>query len=223
MNTLITVLQVFGIGFSFGIAGPCFFFCTPILAAYVIGRRDRFVDTLADLVIFLTGRLAAYVILGALAGLSGGLIRRILESRAGAYLGPLGGIVSILLGISVLIYKEPAACECGRGRKAAYGRAGLFVLGFIIGVSPCPPLAALLVEIALISKSIFEGAGYALAFGLGTFISGLLVIGALAGIFKGAAARLVRSKTGNDAFRIVCAALLVLFGSWLIFRSLFMR
>lgn len=219
-STALTDLQIFGVGFSFGIAGPCFFFCTPVLITYLLGRRERWQEALSDILVFLIGRLSAYVLLGALAGLSGAVLRRFIHPSAAVFISPLSGAVSIILGVFVLIYKEPVTCACGQGTaRRIYGYSSLFTLGFILGISPCAPLTALLLEIALMSKSIVEGASYAFFFGLGTLLSGLLVVGALAGIIGGLVKRLVKSKAATAAFRIVCAALLILLGVWLILPS----
>ena len=212
LNSLITHLQIFGIGLSFGIAGPCFLVCTPILITYILGRREAPASTAVDIVVFLSGRLFAYIVLGALAGASGAALRHFAESNAGFALRPLGGIISILLGLVVLVRKEGTACARKAGHNKVYDFGSLLALGFIIGISPCPPLIALLLEIALMSKSAFEGASYAFSFGLGTFLSGLIVIGALAGILKGIVGKLVRSKGISMFFRVACALLLILLG-----------
>ena len=91
------------------------------------------------------------------------------------------------------------------------------MLGFIIGMFPCAPLLALLFEIALMSKTALAGMFYALFFGLGTLISGLIVIGSLAGIFSWLPAKIFKSKRSNFVFRIICALLLMLLGLGLIF------
>lgn len=223
-NTLLTNLQIFGVGLSFGIAGPCFFFCTPVLITYLLGRRERWREALVDILLFLAGRISAYVLLGALAGLSGAVLRRFIGPSVAVYINPLSGAVSVILGVFVLIYREPVSCACAGGAaRKIYGYGSLFALGFILGISPCAPLAALLLEIALMSKSVLDGASYAFFFGLGTLLSGILVIGALAGIVGGIAKQLVRSKSAAAAFRIACAGLLMAFGAWLILTSPLIR
>jgi thiol:disulfide interchange protein DsbD len=220
LNTAITDLQIFGIGFSFGIAGPCFLFCTPVLITYLLGRKERWHEALGDILVFLTGRLSAYVLLGSLAGLSGAVLRRFIGPPAAAFINPAAGAVSIMLGILVLVYKEPVLCACGGSpARKIYGFGSLFTLGFIIGISPCAPLTALLLQIALMSRSVVDGASYAFFFGLGTFLSGLLVVGALTGVIGGLIRKLVRSGPAAAIFRAACAALLILLGLGLIFRN----
>jgi len=217
LKTFITHLQIFGIGFSFGIVGPCFFLCTPILITYIAGSKRRWQEGLGDTLIFLLGRLLAYLLLGILAGLSGALLRRFTGSAIISIFKPLGGVVSIFLGIFVLAYRRSDACACPTTHSKVYNLGGLFVLGFIIGAVPCAPLLALLFEIALISKSALEGMSYALSFGLGTLLSGLIVVGTLGGILTGFLGKVLKTGSSNFIFRVACALLLMLLGLSLIF------
>jgi thiol:disulfide interchange protein DsbD len=214
-----THLQLFGIGLSFGIAGPCFFTCAPVLLTYVVGKREKYPATVFDISVFLAGRLAAYLILGAVAGASAAALRQFNESGFIMYVRPLGGVMSILLGLSVLLRKGSCRCAGDGPRNPVYGLCSVLVLGFIIGISPCAPLLALLFEIALMSRSILDGVSYAFSFGLGTLLSGFIVVGALAGILKGATDRLVRSEGMVRFFRIACAALLIALGAGIVFSN----
>ncbi|MCM8761557.1 MAG: sulfite exporter TauE/SafE family protein [Candidatus Omnitrophica bacterium] len=217
-NTLITHLQIFGIGFSFGVVGPCFLVCAPILVTYILGKREQWHRTLIDILIFLTGRLSAYVILGAIAGASGALLRKFTQSNLDYVFKSIAGVVSIVLGITILV-RKPSSSQCAFG--AAYtkvsGFGGLLALGFLIGISPCVPLAALLFEIALMSKGSYDGALYALSFGLGTFLSGLITVGAIVGILKEVIQKTIRSQIVLTFFKVMCAILLMLLGVGIIF------
>jgi cytochrome c-type biogenesis protein len=215
LNT-VTFLQLFGIGFSFGLAGPCLLVCTPVLIAYIVGKQVRLRQVLVDISIFLTGRLLAYLVLGYLAGLSGLILRQFSNSSLVALLKVPGGIIIILFGLYVWVGKEPLSWVCKRGANTIFNSTGLFILGFVIGVFPCAPLLALLFEITLVSKSAWGGLLYALAFGLGTFISGFMVMAALSGIFTRLPSGIFKSKTGNLIFRTICAVLLILLGLRLI-------
>ncbi len=215
-KAVITHLQIFGIGFSFGIVGPCFLTCAPILVTYVVGTKRRPGQVFADVSIFSSGRLVSYAILGALAGLSGGLIKSLTGPSVEGIFRPLAGIVSILLGILVIILKRNDTCACPNRKDRFYNFGGLLALGFIVGASPCAPLIALLFEIALMSKTALEGASYALSFGLGTFLSGLLIAGIFSSVLTGFAARMLKSKSANLVFRVVCGVILILLGAGLV-------
>lgn len=216
-NAFITSLQLFGIGFSFGIIGPCFLTCTPILITYIIGSKKRWREALADTLIFLSGRLLAYLILGILAGYSAAVLKDFTTSGLALFFKPLAGTISILFGISVIVHKADShTCECGPAHNKAYSTGGLFALGFAIGITPCAPLLALLFEITLISKSALDGLYYGLSFGLGTALSGFIVVGALSGIVTWFPIKMLKSESGNFVFRIICGLLLMLFGLSLI-------
>lgn len=219
VNKLITCAQVFGIGFGFGVIGPCFLTCAPVLLTYVAGTQRNWRSALADVVIFLSGRLSAYCLLGIFAGISGALIRQIGAPFVNAVVNIIGGALSIMLGVAVLFNKPGGAGVCAVSHNKTFNFGGLFFLGFFIGISPCAPLIALLFEITLISKSAVDGLLYALFFGLGTFLSGLLVVGSAAGLFAWLPERFVRSDRSRSVFRIVCAALLFLLGAAIIMHG----
>jgi len=212
----LTLFQLMGIGFTFGMAGQCLFSCTPILLTYVAGSDRHFKDALADIFIFLSGRLAAYIVLGCLAGLSASLLRQFVDSRSAPYLKQIAGALSISLAFFVLFSKDPSQCAGGRCPAKEYGAGPLAALGFLIGLAPCGPLVTLLLQITLMSKNAFDGGMYALAFGLGTALSALVVVGSLAGVFTKFAAKYLISGKANLAFRMISAILLVVFGAMLI-------
>ena len=85
-----------------------------------------------------------------------------------------------------------------------------------MGLAPCAPLVTLLFQITLMSRNAFDGGLYALAFGLGTALSALIVVGSVAGIFTKFAVEFIASGRANLVFRIICALLLVFFGVMLI-------
>lgn len=217
-GTLVTCLQLFGIGFSFNLVGPCLLVCAPILLTYVAGNRKDLRASISDVLVFSFGRLSAYTGLGYLAGLSGEFLRRMAGPSAyGVFFKPFAGIISILLGLVILFNRKGyAGNKCPEARGAKYGTAGLFLLGLAQGAVPCAPLTALLLEIALMSKNALHGAAYAFAFGSGTFLSGLLIFGAISGVMSVFAKNMIRSKEAIIVFNLVAAILLILLGVSLI-------
>ncbi len=216
LNALITHLQLFGIGFSLGIAGPCLLVCTPALLAYTSGTKRRWSGVLGDVLTFLSGRLAAYICLGFLAGLSALVLRRFINSGLISFFKPAAGIFTIILGVLVFVYKDTDTCECRSNGKRIYNFGGLFVFGFLIGITPCAPLTALLFEIVLISKNGLEGASYALSFGLGTALSGLIVLGLLGGALARLPVNVLKSNTARIVFKWICSIFLISMGLVLI-------
>jgi sulfite exporter TauE/SafE len=123
----------------------------------------------------------------------------------------LGGVIIILLGIYVWWGRETFFWWRNCNTNRIFSFSSLFILGFIIGVFPCAPLLALLLEITLISKTALEGMFYALFFGF-------IVIGGLSGILIWLPMKMLKSKRSNLVFRIICALLLIWLGLELIFR-----
>lgn len=217
-KTLITYLQLFGIGFTFGIIGPCFLVCTPILITYIAGSQKRFKHSLKDILIFLIGRLSAYLVLGLLAGLSAKALSKFTDPSLLLLFKPLAGIVSIILAISILARKECDNLLCRLAHNKIYNYASLYILGFVIGIAPCAPLLALLFDITLMSKRPLDGVYYALSFGLGTFLSALIVVGSVTGIITWFPLKILKSEKSNLVFRVACSVLLILLGLGLILR-----
>lgn len=217
-NMFVTAGQIFVIGFSFGLAGPCFLSCSPALITYSLGTKKKLSEIISDICIFLFGRLLAYVLLGYLAGLSGVVLRQFISSHLSFFLKPISGIVSIIWGVFVLISKQSDSFVCRWIQNKIPNFTSLLLLGFLIGISPCVPLLALLSEIVLISKTVWDGICYGLFFGLGTFISGLLIIGVITGILSGLILKILRSEKSRFIFRVICALLLILWGLSLIFN-----
>ncbi len=217
VNTTITYFQLFGIGFSLGIAGPCLLTCAPLLVTYIAGRRISFLEGFRDILTFLCGRFFAYLALGYIAGFSGSYLRVLASGVFTSWLRLLAGAVIILMGIYIGLGQNVLNKICPARLSKVSGISSLFLLGIIIGVSPCPPLVGLLVELAMISKNGLDALFYTLFFGLGTFIAGLLTLGVLSSLFSWLPAKIFNSTKIKFTFRILCALLLVLLGLNLMF------
>ena len=213
-------LQLFGIGLSFGISGPCLLSCTPFFIAYFAGKKLKWSQGLIEALIFLAARLFAYLILGYLAGLSAILLRQFSGSVFILFLKPLCGFIIVLLGVLILFARGPACRQHLFLTNKVFTFGSLFTLGFMMGILPCAPLLALLFEITIISKTAFQGVFCALSFGLGTFISGFIIIAGLSGIISWFPAKILKSNLSLLTFRIICASLLILLGLGLILSKI---
>lgn len=218
-KTFITFLELFGMGFSLGVSGPCVLACAPVLVAYSAGKNLNRKQASLNICLFLSGRLLAYLVLGYLAGLSGIILRQLSGSEVVSFLEWAAGIMVIILGFYVALGKEPFSWVCRCKTGSAFGWAGVFLLGFTIGVSPCAPLLALLFEISLMTKGALQGMFYALFFGLGTVVSSFIVVGVLSEVFTYLPSRLLKSKKANLFFRIICALLIIILGMGIIFKQ----
>jgi sulfite exporter TauE/SafE len=209
---LISALQVFSFGFILGVAGPCLLYCLPVILALSAGIRQDYKKILSGIVIFLSGRLLAYVVLGFLAGVSAVLLRQFTDSQLSFYLNPAAGLISIAFGVYIFSYRRKEEKTCPNPTHKILSSGGFFVFGFVMGIAPCPPLMGLLLEITLISKTFLQGAIYGLMFGLGTFLSGFILAAGLSGVLSWLPKKIGLPLVTNKIFKGIYAAILILFG-----------
>ena len=203
---VIPVLQIFSVGFILGLTGPCLFYCLPVTLALSAGVQKSYKKILLGIIIFLSGRLFAYTLLGFLAGVSGFILRQFTDSDFSFYLKPAAGLISIAFGVYIFFYRQGEEKNCRSLPGKILNNGGFFIFGFLVGLSPCPPLMGLLLEITLISKGFLQGAIYGLVFGAGTFLSGFILAAGLSRVLN----RWYLKKI--TAFKSIYAAILVLFG-----------
>ena len=86
-------------------------------------------------------------------------------------------------------------------------------LGFLIGISPCVPLVAILTYIACTATNVLRGIAYALCFGIGTIVP-VMILGPLVGLLP---EKMFKSPTHLRVFKIVCGVILILFGLQLLY------
>jgi sulfite exporter TauE/SafE len=193
LDTLSTAIQLFAIGFAFNISGPCLASCTPLLAAYIAGTQKSFFRSFVDIFIFSLGRLIAYVFLGLLVVAFMGFFRQFIHADTKILFNSIAGIISVFLGCIIVLSRNKNSWSC-RFLNGFFGRGNIFVLGFVMGVIPCFPLTILLFEIGIMSRNVFMGMLYAFFFGLGTFLSTILILGAFSGIISGLLGKIINPR-----------------------------
>jgi thiol:disulfide interchange protein DsbD len=179
-------------GLLYGLA-VCTASCLPYVASYIAGIGAGFRKSVAVTLIFNSGRVAGYALIGSLIGLFGGLFRLFISDAAlspyQVYSSFAFGIVTIIIGASILLkYRAPCNCSpsdrkdlVAQGKISSLGfdfRA--FSLGLTRGVIICPPLIALLIYSLPFSNPI-GSVGMAILFGLGTTLSPMLLLGGVTG------------------------------------------
>lgn len=217
LDTLTTAFELFAIGFTMNIAGPCLLSCTPMLAAYVAGAQKSFFRSFLDIFIFSTGRLIAYVFLGFLVVAFVGFFRQFIHAETKILFNSIAGIISVFLGCIIVLSRNQKTWSC-KFLDGAFGRGNIFVLGFVMGVIPCFPLTVLMFEIGIMSKNAFIGMFYAFFFGLGTFLSTMLLLSGFSGIVSGVLSKIIKSERAKLVVRIICSVLLIALGVRLLFR-----
>jgi sulfite exporter TauE/SafE len=179
-------------GLLYGLA-VCTASCLPIVTSYIAGIGAGFSKGVKVTLIFSSGRVLAYALIGGLIGLFGGLFRLFVSDSAISpfqiYASLAFGVVTIVIGISIFLKsRKPCGCNAqdpkGKGISGKAGRFGVdfgaFSLGLSRGLILCPPLIALLIY-SLPFTSPLGSVGIALLFGLGTALSPILLLGGVTG------------------------------------------
>lgn len=166
---LSAMLTTFIIGLSFG-AGACMFTCIPTLGVMLlsqdIGVREISLQTWR----FNAGRMSAYALLAATSGLIGASLVGLLDMSYANYI-----FAVMLLGSAVLLWRKGKVSGCtSHGRNQI--RAGLFGIGFAMGLRPCAPLAGVMAAAATTGSAVY-GLLLGLSFGLGAIVIPQLVFG----------------------------------------------
>jgi len=179
-------------GLLYGVA-VCTASCLPYIASYIAGVGAGFRKGFGLTLVFSSGRIAGYALIGTVVGLFSGLLRMLVSGAAFSpfqvYASLAFGVVTLIIGVSVLA-KSRRPCECqasdtkvmfARGKKGLLGfDFGAFSLGLSRGLILCPPLIALLVYSLPFSTPI-GSLGLAVLFGLGTVLSPMLFLGGVTG------------------------------------------
>ncbi|MDD5491879.1 MAG: sulfite exporter TauE/SafE family protein [bacterium] len=214
----IECLKLFITGFTAG-AGPCLLSCAPVLLPLLtVTAKDR-TQGITATILFVTGRLAAYLVLGFLAGWSirwldkfgpAALIPVVIKACAAGFIIILGALIMIGRGISVRYCDRFIKYFIDKNHKS------MFILGILLGFAPCLPLIGILTYIAVKSTSPWQGLMYAGCFGLGNIIIVLLLGGFSSSLLARYRQNLDR---GRKILGQACGLFLILWGILLTFKN----
>lgn len=163
-----TLFAVWLLGLSLGLTA-CTVTCLPFMGTWVLGRGGSQKQALYDTAMFVTGRIFAYTLLGALAGGAGLWLSQAMNGGTGNL---VIGLVSIAAGVWLLRGDKPHS-PCGVVRGA--GSTPPLLMGFSLSLTPCAPLASLLAVCAA-AGSVRLGMTNGMMFGLGAALTPLLIL-----------------------------------------------
>lgn len=217
MNNIISGLFLTGVLFG---SGPCVASCGPFLISYIAGTRKTAARGVVAYILFSSARVSVYIALGvsvfflsrfAVERLLGGLQKYILIS---------GGVFMIIVGFFMVFSKRMDSGLCRKISRHLLERdkKSIVAAGLVIGLLPCLPLLSVLSYIGLVSRGWADSVLYSLSFGMGTFVSPLIVLV----IFSGLIQRLFAGK--NDIYRSIftslCGLVIIFLGARLISAGL---
>lgn len=170
-----TLFTVWLLGVSLGLTA-CTATCLPFMGTWVLGRGGTQKQALRDTALFVTGRIFAYILLGALAAGAGAWLTQVMRGGTGNF---VIGAASIAAGLW-LLRPATAHAPCDAARNA--GRTPPLLLGFSLSLTPCAPLASLLAVCAA-AGSVKLGMASGAMFGLGAALTPLLILLPLISLF----------------------------------------
>jgi sulfite exporter TauE/SafE len=190
--------------------GPCLALSGPILLPYIAATKGGWREGLRASAVFSLGRLLALAILGGLASVAFASINRFFPPHRSGYLYLVMAIFIVLMGALIILGKgfRVPFHRILREHVVERGTASMLGLGFLIGISPCATLVAILTYIACVATNALYGIVYALCFGVGTVVP-LMILGPLVGFLP---EKTFKSATPLRVFKAICGAILILFG-----------
>ncbi len=163
-----TLFTIWLLGVSLGLTA-CTATCLPFMGTWILGRGGSQLQALRDTVLFVSGRIIAYCLLGAIAGGAGAWLAQAMRGGTG---NAVIGLTSIAAGMW-LMRSEKKHAPCGVARGA--GSTPPLLMGFSLSLTPCAPLASLLAVCAA-AGSVEMGMANGVVFGLGAALTPLLIL-----------------------------------------------
>lgn len=179
-NASYAVLFVVGVITSFHCVGMC----GGIMFSQTIGKesKNKF-DAMKPALLYNTGRVTAYTVLGGIIGAIGSVFALSLSAKAGLQL--FAGVFMIMMGFNMAGFKAFRKIQIKLPNVACRAmckpRAPFFV-GFLNGLMPCGPLQTMQIY-ALGTGSALAGALSMFMFSIGT-VPLMLTFGALSGLLS---------------------------------------
>jgi sulfite exporter TauE/SafE len=161
--------------------------CLPYVASYIAGIKAGFRRGVAVTAVYNLGRIAAYAVIGSIAGLLRTLIDDAFLETYQTIFSVIFGFVVIFIGISIF-FKKPPCNTCQPKTVEAKGglegfRQNFDVRAFFMGLSRgfvlCPPLVAFLLY--AITNYQTNYTVLAVLFGLGTALSPMMILAGVVG------------------------------------------
>jgi sulfite exporter TauE/SafE len=180
-------LEALAVGLLYGLAF-CTSACLPYVASYIAGIGAGFRKGIIVTSIYNLGRITAYAMIGASIGMLKLVVNDTFLSSFQKYSSLAFGVVTIVIGISILLKSKPSSCTCTVEKEKNFGTRKLterfdvraFSLGLTRGLIVCPPLVALLIYSMTFTAPI-DSFAVAVLFGLGTALSPILLLGGVTG------------------------------------------
>jgi sulfite exporter TauE/SafE len=184
-------LAAFAVGLSYGFVF-CTSACLPYLASYIAGIGAGFREGIFVTLLYNSGRVTAYALIGAAIGLFKIILSDQILSSFQTYSSFAFAFVTIVIGVNILLKSRQTLHSCDN--CVPTGKTNLtlnstnrkfdfraFSLGLSRGLIVCPPLLLLLVTYSTAFATQFDSLIVAILFGIGTALSPMLIVAGVTG------------------------------------------
>lgn len=191
--------------------------CLPYVASYIAGTGAGFRKGIVITMMYNSGRVTAYALIGGSIGLLSSVFRTFISEASlipfQTYSSVAFGIVTMIIGVHILLKGKSSSCNRDSGAQGTLPVEKLskrldlraFSLGLSRGFVICAPLLALLLT-SVAFASPFDSFILAILFGLGTALSPILLLGGTTGWL------LNKAPLFRKWISILGAAILILLG-----------
>lgn len=161
--------------------------CLPYLVSYIAGIKAGFRKGVTVTLVYNSGRIVAYAIIGTLVGLFQTVVSDTVFSSYQPFSSIIFGVFIIVIGVSIF-YKKPTTGCVSKNIESQKGilknvkqrfDVRAFFMGFTRGFVLCPPLIAILLTAVTFTQVNLTL--IAVLFGAGTALSPLLFLGGAVG------------------------------------------
>lgn len=211
-----TLISFFVLGLSLG-TGACFISCAPVVISYIAGTGKNISKALSVYVLFSLARIFVYIVLGVIVFLFGSFLFEKFLFHFSRFIFIGGGLFIVLTGLllSVGQKNEFKFCQSLQKNLLERDKKSVFVFGLVIGLAPCAPLFAVFSLMLLIARNWFDSFLISLSFGLGTFVSPLILLV----IFAGSIPSLFKNNSFQRALNLICGLIMVFLGIQFVRRA----
>jgi len=214
MNRII--LNLFLAGLLFG-SGPCLASCGPILISYIAAAKKDIFKGFLTYVLFSLSRISVYLLLALIIFFLGQFtLERFLGDYA-KYILIIGGSFIVLIGLLTTLGRSLRIKPLKSLHKSLleHDKKSILMIGLVVGLLPCGPLLGIIAYVGLVSKSWVQSLIYSFSFGLGTFMSPLILLALLAGVIP----QWLQDRKYYYIFRFICGIIIVFLGLQLIIKG----
>jgi sulfite exporter TauE/SafE len=195
--------------------------CGPLVISYVAGTEKNIGKGLAAYAIFSLSRISTYLILALAIFFLGHFAVERFAGEYSRYISIAGGLFIIFVGMIMVLGRHFDFGLLKKAQKITLGQdtKSVILFGLIIGFLPCAPLIAILSFVGLVSKNWLTALLYGFSFGLGTFISPLILLVVITGLIPGLFSR--NDGLYRRLFNIACGLVIIFLGVRLIYGGVY--